>query len=500
MTLRTNRRTFVLAMDPRIQNMDALVSTGNIEGRKAMVEILEAGLQASDPYNNTLRLIRLEDGNLIVGNREFEPTGSPRTGDEVFDLSQVGKIYVFGAGKGIQRVAKAIEDVLGDRLTGGHVIDKKGHPVILDRIEVTLGGHPAPDEDCARGCARIIEMARGLTEKDLVFTCVANGVSSLLTMPLPGLTMDDLSRTTYVTQIERGMTTGDLCPIRNHLDAMKGGKISRYLHPAKVIHILAIDPGDYHQLMYENRWLHTLPDCTTFQMAVDNLKRSDAWDAVPEAVRRHLLEANPEYDTVRAEEFQQMWSRIFGVMPGTRQTGKVYPAMKKAAELGFKPYFLAEQMMGIEASQAGIYAATIARTIEQTGQPFEPPCALFSSGEMIVTVGKETGIGGRNQEFALSAARRICGSQNIVIGSVDTDGTDGPGTQFSDGSTAIPCLAGGIVDGTTVQQARKLGIDIEAELKRHNTTLPLWKLNSGVLASPNISLIDLTVVLVMGRS
>jgi glycerate-2-kinase len=119
---------------------------------------------------------------------------------------------------------------------------------------------------------------------------------------------------------------------------------------------------------------------------------------------------------------------------------------------------------------------------------------------MIVTVGKETGIGGRNQEFALSAARRISGSQNIVIGSVDTDGTDGPGTQLSDGPTTIPCLAGGIVDGTTVQEARKLGIDVEAEMKQHNTTSPLWKLNSGVVASPNISLIDLTVILVTGRS
>jgi len=48
--------------------------------------------------------------------------------------------------------------------------------------------------------------------------------------------------------------------------------------------------------------------------------------------------------------------------------------------------------------------ANITRTIERTGQPFEPPCALFSSGEMIVTVAKETGIGGRNQEFTLSAA------------------------------------------------------------------------------------------------
>ena len=143
--------------------------------------------------------------------------------------------------------------------------------------------------------------------------------------------------------------------------------------------------------------------------------------------------------------------------------------------------------------------AAIADNIEGRGKPFEPPCALFSSGELVVTVGKEKGIGGRNQEFVLSAALKIAGSEDIVVGSVDTDGTDGPGTQFLDGPSEIPCLAGGIVDGQTADQAKKLGIDLIGELKRHNTTGPLVRLNSGVMASPNISLIDLTVALILGR-
>jgi hydroxypyruvate reductase/glycerate 2-kinase len=118
---------------------------------------------------------------------------------------------------------------------------------------------------------------------------------------------------------------------------------------------------------------------------------------------------------------------------------------------------------------------------------------------MVVTVGQEKGIGGRDQEFALSAALRIAGSKNIVIASVDTDGTDGPGSQFIAGSVDIPCLAGGIVDGQTVESAKNLGVDIVGELRRHNTSPALWKLNSGIVVTPNISLIDLTVALIMGR-
>ncbi len=478
--------------------MDELISHGNIALRKAALEILEAGLEASDPYFNTRKLIRLEGNRLIVGNKDFEPSGSPVTGDEVFDLSEIGRIFVFGAGKGIQRVAKAIEDVLGDRLTGGHVNDKKGHPVILERIGVTLGAHPVPDEDNVKGCRKIHEMAADVRGNDLVFTCVGNGVSALLTMPVPGVSIDDVSRTTYIMQVDRGAGTGDLNAIRNNLDMMKGGRISRLLKKAKLIHILAIEPGDYEQLIRHNVWLHTLPDShTSYRLAIENLKKWDVWDAVPTSVREFLEKADPAYETVKAEEFEKMSFRIFGVMPSYQQTAKLPPAVEKARELGFKPIILAENAMGIEASQLGRYIAAMTRTVERIGQPLEPPCAIFTSGEMIVTVGKEKGIGGRNQEFALAAAPGIADSKNTVIASADTDGTDGPGTQFTEGPAGMPeCFAGGIVDGETMKEAEKAGVNITEELKRHNTSLALWKLKNGIVASPNISLNDLTVALI----
>ncbi|MCJ7608403.1 hypothetical protein MUP00_01875, partial [Candidatus Bathyarchaeota archaeon] len=54
-----------------IRNMDELTSHGNIEGRREALCILEAGLEASDPYDNTRKLIRIQDGKLIVGHKDF---------------------------------------------------------------------------------------------------------------------------------------------------------------------------------------------------------------------------------------------------------------------------------------------------------------------------------------------------------------------------------------------------------------------------------------------
>ncbi len=481
----------------RIRNADTLISHGNRRGREALVQIMEAGLQAGDPYHNTRKLLRIEDQRLIVGNPDFEPAGGPTTGDSVYDLERIGRIFVFGAGKGIQRAAKAIEDVLGDRLTGGHVIAKHGDDVILERIGVTLGGHPVPDEHCAVGCRRILEMSRDLTEDDLVFTLAANGVSSLLTLPVDGVSMAEVTHLTYLMQIDRGAPTADLNPVRNHLDQMKSGRISRYMRPAQMIHIVVVDPSSWDQLMRRNLWLHNLPDSTTFADAVAMLRKWDAWDDVSESVRRHLLRADPACETVKADEFERtMRFRVFGTMPD--KLGVLPSAMRQAETLGFTPHLLGHRIQA-EAREAGRTVAGIARSIEQDGTPFEPPCALFSSGELLVTVGGEEGVGGRNQEYALGAALMISDTRQVVMGGVDTDGTDGPGGCFATDQGDLRCLAGGIVDGETLAEARALGVDIHEALRTHAASAALWALRSGVVAEQNISLGDLDVTLVLGR-
>ena len=489
-------------VNTRILNMDDLSSHGNVAGRKAALAILEAGLQAADPYTNARRLLRIENGRLIVGHPDFEPRGGPKTGEEVFDLAKVGRIFVFGAGKGIQRIAKAIEEALGDHITGGHVIGKYGDEIILDKIGVTLGGHPVPDENCASGCRKILDLCQDLRPEDLVFTLAANGVSALLTLPVPGVTIEEVQQVTYRMQIERGAPTQDLNPIRNHIDMMKGGRISRYIQPATAIHIVAVDPNDapheamqgYKQLMQRNRWLHNLPDCTTFAEAHAMLDKWQAWDAMPASVLAHLRRAGPRDETVKADEFRQWNFRIFGIMP--RHLGVLPTAAQKAAELGFTPHVMAKFMQA-EAREAGLVIADIAKTIAADGVPFEPPCVLLTGGELLVTVGAENGVGGRNQEYALSAATRIAGHPHIVMAGVDTDGTDGPGGCFADDDGDVPCLAGGIVDGDTVAEAHALGVDIVAALRRHDTSPALWKLKNGIVATQNISLTDLGVTVVL---
>ncbi len=259
----------------RIQNVDILTSHGHSAGRKALVEILGAGLDACDPGNNVRRLVRLDGDILTIGSPDFEPAGDPRSGEEVIDLRQVGRIFVVGAGKGVQYTAKALEDILGERLTGGHLIEKHGSPNILSRVEITFGAHPVPDEGCVEGCRRILELCADLREDDPGSSPPWATRPALLTLPVEGSAWKDVQRLVYLFQIERAGRRLTSSHPHNHLDQMKGENL-RHRAPAAVSICWVELSRTYRDLMYHdlNRWLQVLPDTQTYAGAVRNPERS----------------------------------------------------------------------------------------------------------------------------------------------------------------------------------------------------------------------------------
>lgn len=93
----------------------------------------------------------------------------------------------------------------------------------------------------------------------------------------------------------------------------------------------------------------------------------------------------------------------------------------------------------------------------------------------------------------------IDGRKRIVVGSSDTDGTDGPGGRFNEEAWAQGCrgLSGAVVDGYTMTRAKELGVDVEQALRTHASSDALWRMNCGLWATQNISINDIILVLVM---
>ena len=474
----------------RILNAEVLTSHGNIEGRKLMTELMDAGLTAADPYWKARDLMHREGNLLYVGNTDFEPIGSPRTGEDVFDLDKdIDRVFIIGAGKGIWRAVQTYEEILGEYLTGGQVILKYGDIAESEKIGIVWASHPVPDENCVEGCRRIVSFIQEqkFTERDLVITVVGNGVSSLLTLPPEELNLDDVMNI-----------------VRNQVDILKGGRITRMMAPAKMIHTFTIDINEqndnfgvvgYKARTEYNEWLHTLPDISTPQMAIEFLKNNDMWKDMSENVRNYLENGATEHPVMKLEEFERLDCRIYGLMAESRS---FVPAVKeKAKELGIEPHFMTKQYFS-EAGSISKLMCSIAKLIETDDEPFKAPCVLIFTGEALVSVGKNGGVGGRNQEICVTAAKTIADRKRIVVGAADTDGTDGPGGFINDDAEAqgVRILAGGIVDGFTLAEANEKGIDLDRALRTHATSDPLWKLNSAIVATQNISINDLVLLLI----
>ena len=455
-----------------IKNREALLSHGNSSLRRAVLDVIEAGLAAADPYPNTLQLLRRTGNRLEVG-----PPGAC----QVFDLAKIRHIYIVGGGKAVQRQALACEEVLGDRITEGHINIKKGEEIELNRISVTLAGHPLPDENSVSGAAKIFEILGKANAGDIVFWLRSGGGTALLALPVEGVTLDELCEVSRVLYFGAGASMPEINVVRN-LVSVLGLKHPKYVHGATLFEFLAdeIPAGSR-----GHAFSPTGSAASPYQRAIEVINKYQVWERIPKSVRDVIAKADPKNLPPSQTELKM---RPFYVHRVIDPLGMLIAAQAKAQELGFSGGIVATSLNDVEAKPAGEFAAEIAQEIATFRRPFVPPCALIFGGEVTVAVGQESGIGGRNQEFVLAASSRIAGSKNIVVASVDSDGTDGPTS-----------LAGGIVDGLTIERIRASGFDVIEELRRHNSSPVLDALGDAVvLGNTGTNLRDLRVVLVGG--
>lgn len=444
-----------------VKNKQELVSHGNVAGRRIVLDILEAGLKAPDPYHNVQKMVRIEGGKLLIGHPDFsDPIGQePLT----FDLGTIGSIYVVGGGKAVQRMAEALEDVLGDLITDGQINAKKGDTIRLKRIPCALTGHPIPDEDSVTAARRMLEVMRKARKGDVVFSLSSGGGTATSALPVPGITLADLQKVYRVLYFESGANMPAANAVRNHL-ALVNTKHARYIGEATMIHIASREwpPPSLRVHLYRPP-----KGANGHEAAIQVLKSYHCWDKVPRSVRDFLSRADPRYGPITDEEVRGKPHYDFRVM------GPEYmleAARKRAEALGLNATIIATSLNDVEARPVAETFAYMAHESEVLGRPLQPPCVFLSGGELVVATGDSTGRGGRNQEFVLAAAPRIEGSPNIVVGSVDSEGTDGP-TE----------VAGGIVDGYTLQRAAEAGFDTAAELANHNSGEVLERLGDAIV-------------------
>src|SRR4051812_18954235 len=309
-------------------------------------------------------------------------------------------------------MAKAVEDHWDGPLTG-LVVTRYGHAVPCERIEIVEAAHPVPDASGEAAAQRILGMVQGLGPDDLVLALISGGGSALLTLPAPGLTLEDKKAINAVL-LRSGAPIGEMNCVRKHLSAIKGGRLAAAADPARVLTLVISDvPNDDLSVIASGP---TVPDSTTFAEARAILAKYGI--ASPAAVIEHLERAQDE----TPKPGDPRLARAETVMIATPQMS-LEAAAEVARTAGVTPLILGDAIEG-EAREVGKVMAGIARQVALHGQPAPPPCVLISGGETTVTV-RGGGRGGRNVEFLLSLAVELDGLPGIFAVAGDTDGVDG---------------------------------------------------------------------------
>jgi glycerate 2-kinase len=411
-------------------------------------DIFQAALNRVDPYRMIKEQLALKGDNLkfFSGKEKME-----------IDLKQYKQIFVFGAGKATAKMARAVEEILGNRITEGLISVKYGHTEELKRIKTIQAGHPVPDENSLKAAKEIENIAAGSDNKTLIINLISGGGSALLCYPLSfydeekkeriSLTLKDMQTATD-NLLRCGATIGEINCIRKHLSQIKGGRLARIFYPATSVNLILSDVvGDRLDTIASGL---TAFDKTTYQEALAIMDKYRLQDTFPKTINQVMELGAMGKVPETPKKGDKVFSKVHNLLIGTN-----FQALKSAAEkagsLKYNTLILSSQVQG-EAKEVALVFSGIAFDILNHNTPIHKPACVLAGGETTVTI-KGKGKGGRNQEMALAFLQalklRYEREEGIYFFSGATDGNDGPTD-----------AAGAFASFELVKESQKQGLDI----------------------------------------
>jgi glycerate 2-kinase len=404
--------------------------------RLAAREIFNEALLAVEAGAAVRRAIRLEDSYLSVCETAIDlPIGRP--------------IYAIAIGKAAFAMASALEEILGERLTAGVLSSNapRGTP-LLPRWQIFQGGHPEPNEQsllAAQACFALLQRAD--EEGALVVFLVSGGGSATLEWPIAeDITLADL-RVANRSLINCGASIGEINAVRRAFSAVKGGRLAaRAPHCDQMTLIVSdVPPGEETNVASGPTLAprHDTPNAR--EVIVKYNLRAQLPETIVHAIDTHSAVSDPVDSASLRRHFVLLDNQS---------------ALEAAAEAARRLGFVAEIADDISDQPIAVGCSAL---LQRLGQLRDGARAESNTNAVCLILGGEfacpvrgDGIGGRNLETALRLA--ISGSLDsgaFVALCAGTDGIDGNSP-----------AAGAIVDSTTIERARAVGLDPQDFLDR----------------------------------
>lgn len=416
--------------------------------------ILAAAINAVDPGFAVRYHLHYDQDFLIAGSKRY-------------DLKEFQRVFLIGFGKASVPMAQATVEILGDTITQGILVTKSIHsafPITNSQFTILKGSHPIPDQSCLDAAQQIVGLLSTTSKKDLMICLISGGGSALLTLPVPGITLEDL-RTFTESLLACGANINEINCLRKHLSQIKGGQLARLAAPAQVLTLILSDViGDPLDVIASGP---TVPDPTTFSDALGILAKYSLLNQIPTSISNHLKSGAygeiPETPKPGALIFENVQNMIIGNNLQAAQA-----AIDQAKREAFNTHLLTTSLQG-EARNVGQALAEIVKEVVTAAKPIQRPACIIAGGETTVTLFSPSSLmgrkgngevykGGRNQELALAAVRDLAGLKDVMLVTLSTDGEDGPTD-----------AAGAVVTGGTLYRAQSLGINPDDFLARNDS-------------------------------
>lgn len=444
----------------KIKNKNSLLDHGDIKSREIVLKIAEQTLQSLDAYQRIKSIMSFNGKVLKIGKKNW-------------DLSKKRNVYLIGAGKACNHMIRALEELLGARMTTGVVIVK-----ILEeedtnlKSEIFIGGHPLPNEEGLKASKRILELVHNATSDDLFIGVFSGGSSALMSLPVEGISLED-EQITSDRLLKSGANIQEINAVRRHISQMNGGRLAEKIQKTGA-ELIGFNISDSISLPPTNDI--TIPltnmkgtpigaDPTTIEDALKVIKKYNLQEELPKSVINYLESCSQEDETPKS--FPENTYYLLNTLPDSCEYSK-----QAAEKLGIPALILTTFLEG-ESKEAGIFFASIAKEIQQYKRPIAPPCVLLSAGETTTKIKANSvikGHGGPSQELATSFAIAASGLKGVCMLSMDSEGTDGTSP-----------AAGGITDSQSYEIAKKRGIDLFEELNVHATFEVLHEINDAII-------------------
>lgn len=401
------------------------------EARRDAESIFRAALARVDSREMMKRVLSL-DGDTLTVRTETE--------NHALDLRGYKRVLVMAVGKAASGMALGLHDVLGERISKGLVVTKHDHDDELPLPFLsTTASHPVPDETSVQAGEKLRLFCESARSDDLLIGLISGGGSSLVTLPIEGLTLED-KRAVTSTLLASGASIHEINAVRKRLSRLKGGKLLRAIQPADSLNLILSDVvGDDLDVIASGL---TVPHSSFADEARTAIEKYGLASRIPSHVRS-VLETDEEGTSTTG------WLR--NVIVGSNAQA-LRAAALEAQRLGYRTQVLPRPLTG-EARDAASLLLREAKAILGEGK-----ACFLAGGETTVTL-KGEGRGGRNQEMALAALVELRESaRDLMFFAASTDGGDGPTD-----------AAGAFVDRDVLSLTDELGLDPKDYLARNDS-------------------------------